>query len=122
MSKNKFQKNTNPKDISIIDKSIQRGKEVIADGEEFFAEEIEQVKETAKKWVEVAGSYTNQIVTWLKNNRQTIVWIILIAMWLYRLWSIVLWVLLVIFGVLFVVGYFKDIKSVKSVLKWKNNI
>lgn len=42
------------KEPNLVEDSINKVKETIHDGEDFFADEIEQVKETAKKSVEMA--------------------------------------------------------------------
>lgn len=79
---------------------VKNVKDKIHEGEELFADEINTAKSATK-------SFVNKAKVRLEENWQMLLGVLALALWLRRLWDLILWVILVILGVLLVSGYFK---------------
>lgn len=72
----------------------------IEDGVDMFSDEIDTVKKT---WFDV--------FKWIKENRNIPIWIVFLAIWLWKLWGLIVWWLLIVIWVLFLTWYIGDWKS-----------
>ncbi len=110
---NNDKKNNDHKDFSSEVKEkfewgVEYVKEKFHEWEEMFSEEIWHVKDTAKKTGRNLEKSANSLTNWFSKNRHTVVWVILLAIGLYRLATIVIGLLFVIAWVLFITWYFND--------------
>lgn len=93
-----------------IYKSVGFVKSKFEEWEEMFAEELDEVKKTAKQWSEKVKKLSEQVLSRVSQNWQTVIWVLVLAIWLRQLRQFVIWLVLVIAWVLFIVWYFSDKK------------
>ncbi len=80
-----------------VEKWVETIKETVEETVDMFSDELETVKKT---WFD--------LIKRIKENRDVLLWIVFLAIWLWQLRQFVVWILFIIAGVLFISGIVND--------------